>query len=287
MLARRAHDLCEHAADDAVIRSDIPSTDYAEILVRAARHSTSPILLAANGVAPSSSSLGRRVLNVLDGKRSRVPVRLGWSTICVTAALGFGTAMAAVQPQFGSAPAGSRGDFGLAAAAELERLGTPQTKAIALAITKQDWEARRSEGSTRFDKPEATKPLIAALQDRSPVTRRIAVWGISEARPPEAEAPVSTLLGDEAPEVRGEAARALGDLGAIHRSGEIAKLLQDENPTVRRQAAHALGDLQDPATRSALAASLKDGDPSVRAKAAWALKQVEEAEAILTRYGRR
>lgn len=287
MLARKSHELCEQAADDAVIRSNIPTADYADILVRAARHSTSPVFLAANGVAPSGTSLGRRVLNVLDPKRSRAPVRLGWSTACVTAALGLGTVMAAVQPQTRGAPAASRGDFGPRAAAELEMLGTPQTQAIAAAISKQDWNARRSEGDTRFNHPEAAKPLIAALRDQSPVTRRVAVWGISEARPPEAEAPVSGLLRDEVPEVRAEAARALGDLGAISRSAEIAKLLQDESALVRRQAAHALGDLQDPTTRAALEASLNDTDPAVRSKAAWALRQVAEAEAILRRHGRR
>jgi HEAT repeat protein len=287
MLARTSHDLCEQAADDAVLRSNIPSADYADILVRAARNSTPPLLLAANGVAPSSSSLGRRVLNVLDRKRSRIPVRLGWSAICVTAACGLGTAMAAVQPLSSGPSTATRGNYGPAAAAELERMGTPQTIAIARAISGQDWEARRSQAETRFNHPEAAKPLISALRDESPVTRRVAVWGISEARPPRAEAPVSSLLQDDVPEVRAEAARALGDLGAIGRSSEIAKLLQDESALVRRQAAHALGDLQDPATRPALEASLTDGDLKVRAKAAWALRQVAEAEAILRRYGRR
>ena len=287
MLARTSHDLCEQAADDAVLRSNVPGADYADILVRAARHSTSPLLLAANGVAPSSTSLGRRVLNVLDGKRSRVPVHLGWLVTCVTAAFGLGTAMAAVQPQIGTAPAAARGNFGPAAAAELQRLDTPQTRAIARAISIQDWDARRSEGSTRFNRPEAAKPLISALRDQSPITRRVALWGLSEGRPAGAEAPVSGLLRDEVPEVRAEAARALGDLGAIGRSAEIARLLQDESPLVRRQAAHALGDLQDPATRPALEAGLTDSDGAVRAKVAWALKQVAEAEAILERYGRR
>ena len=195
--------------------------------------------------------------------------------------------MAAVQPQNSGAPAATRGNYGMAAAAELERMGTPQTTAIAHAISSQRWEARRSKGETRFNLPQAAKPLISALRDESPVTRRVALWGISEARPPEAEAPVSSLLHDEVAEVRAEAARALGDLGAIGRSSEIAKLLRDESALVRRQAAHALGDLQDPATRPALEASLTDGDPKVRAKAAWALRQVAEAEAILRRHGHR
>lgn len=287
VLARKSHDLCEQAADDAVLRSNIPGPEYADILVQAARHSTSPVLLAANGVAPSSSSLGRRVMNVLDSKRSRVPVRMGWSAICLVAAMGLGAATAAVEPQLAGAGAGSRGDFGAGAAAALANLGTPQSQALANAISTQNWNARQAKGSAPLNQREAAKPLLTALRDNSPLTRRLAVWGISELRFPEAEAPVAHLLRDEVGYVRAEAARALGDLGAAGRSGEIASLLKDREPEVRRQAAHALGDLQEPSTRPALEASLRDPDPKVRAKISWALRQLSEAEKIIERYGGR
>ncbi len=282
LLARTSHELCEQAADDAVLRSRVPSADYADILVEAARHSTPPLLLAANGVAPGKSSLARRVVRVLDPDRNRMPVRLGWFALCAAAATGVGAATAAVQPH--AVEAQARGDTGRAAAAELARIGIPQTDAIARAMETQDWEERRSPGNTRFNEPRAVKPLVDALSDKSPVTRRLAVWGLSEMRPAAAEAPVAGLLGDESPEVRAEAARALGDLGATGRSAEVARLLRDPSPLVRRQAAHALGDLQDPSTRASLEAALSDPEPAVRAKAAWALKQVREAETILQRF---
>lgn len=74
LLAREAHQLREEAADDAVLAADIPDTDYAQLLVGVARHECPGLLLGAHGVAPSKSSLARRVARVLDGKIIRTPV---------------------------------------------------------------------------------------------------------------------------------------------------------------------------------------------------------------------
>jgi len=74
MLAREAHQLREETADDAVLAADIADTDYAQLLVGVARHECPGLLLGAHGVAPSKSSLARRVARVLDGKSVRGPV---------------------------------------------------------------------------------------------------------------------------------------------------------------------------------------------------------------------
>jgi len=73
MLAREAHQLREEAADDSVLAADIVDTDYAQLLVGVARHECPGLLLGAHGVAPSKSSLARRVARVLDGKSVRGP----------------------------------------------------------------------------------------------------------------------------------------------------------------------------------------------------------------------
>jgi beta-lactamase regulating signal transducer with metallopeptidase domain len=73
ILAREAHQLREEAADDAVLAADIADTDYAELLVGVARHECPGLLLGAHGVAPSKTSLARRVARVLDGKSVRGP----------------------------------------------------------------------------------------------------------------------------------------------------------------------------------------------------------------------
>jgi len=74
ILGREAHQLREEAADDSVLGADIPDTDYAQLLVGVARHECPGLLLGAHGVAPSKSSLARRVARVLDGKSVRGPV---------------------------------------------------------------------------------------------------------------------------------------------------------------------------------------------------------------------
>ena len=74
MLAREAHQLREEAADDTVLAADIPDTDYAQLLVGVARHECPGLLLGAHGVAPSRSSLARRVSRVLDSALARGPV---------------------------------------------------------------------------------------------------------------------------------------------------------------------------------------------------------------------
>src|SRR5262249_46331041 len=65
--------LREEAADDSVLAADIAETDYAQLLVGVARHECPGLLLGAHGVAPSKSSLARRVARVLDGKSVRGP----------------------------------------------------------------------------------------------------------------------------------------------------------------------------------------------------------------------
>jgi beta-lactamase regulating signal transducer with metallopeptidase domain len=72
-LAREAHQLREEAADDAVLAANITDTDYAQLLVGVARHECPGLLLGAHGVAPSKSSLARRVARVLDAGSARTP----------------------------------------------------------------------------------------------------------------------------------------------------------------------------------------------------------------------
>lgn len=282
-LAARCEQLREEAADDAVLRADIAGTDYAALLVGSARNARRGFPLAANGVAGGADSLAGRIAALLDPNRPRGTARLGWAAAVVVAALLINGALAAatpvVQAPFDRAAAAS-------AAARLDRIGSPHTAALAQAIRRADWGARKPAGTTTFHEPRAVAPLVDALSDARPEVRRIALWGLSEMRPapPAAAEPVEHLLGDTSPQVRAQAARALGDLAAVAAAPAIARLLTDPDAAVRIDAAHALGDLQDPASRPALEASLRDPDPSVRTKAAWALRQVAEAEAVLRRF---
>ena len=96
MLAREAHQLREEAADDAVLAADIADTDYAELLVGVARHECSGLLLGAHGVAPSKSSLARRVARVLDGASARAPVARSFALGVFTGAVLIAAPLAAL-----------------------------------------------------------------------------------------------------------------------------------------------------------------------------------------------
>lgn len=78
MLARESHQLREEAADDAVLMADIDGTDYATLLVGAARHDNKAALIAAHGVAPGKGSLKRRITRVLDDSLKRGPASASW-----------------------------------------------------------------------------------------------------------------------------------------------------------------------------------------------------------------
>jgi beta-lactamase regulating signal transducer with metallopeptidase domain len=288
VLVRTAHHLSEEAADDAVLRTDVPDCDYAELLVGAVRHAHRPAFLPANGVAPSRSSLGKRISHVLDTTRPRQPARLGWAVASLAVAASLNGVIAAAEPLAAQALPTQGAPTADAAAEQLERIGDPHTTALAAALRSRDWSRRAPQGRTTFNQPAAVAPLRSALRDPDPVARRIAVWGLSEMRPtPGAESaqPVAELLDDSDPAVRGQAARALGDFQSDSYAQQLTQLLRDPTPGVRLQAAHALGDLQNPNSRAALQAARSDPDAAVRSKVAWALKQIAEAESILRRYG--
>jgi beta-lactamase regulating signal transducer with metallopeptidase domain len=106
VLAREAHQLREEAADDSVLAADIADTDYAQLLVGVARHECPGLLLGAHGVAPSKSSLARRVARVLDGKSVRGPVARSFALGVFTGAILIAAPLAALS----LTPAGPKAD---------------------------------------------------------------------------------------------------------------------------------------------------------------------------------
>jgi hypothetical protein len=96
MLARESHQLREEAADDAVLAANIADTDYAELLVGVARHECPGLLLGAHGVAPSRSSLARRVARVLDATSVRSPAARSFALGVFTGAVLIAAPLAAL-----------------------------------------------------------------------------------------------------------------------------------------------------------------------------------------------
>lgn len=285
LLVRRSHQLAEEAADDAVLRTDVPRSDYADLLLHSVRHAQRSSLLA-NGVAPSRSSLSQRISHVLDSNRQRQGVAFGWAAASLVLAASLNGVLAAATPAAtASGVSAADPSAGREAARTLEQLSTPQARTLGRAIRLRNWDVRRVQGDTRFSEPAAVAPLARALSDDDGEVRAIAVRGLSEMRPqPVADTGrLQPLLGDPSPKVRAQVARALAEFGSTVDARRISNLLSDPVAEVRVAAAHALGDLQLPETRPALEAARADPDPAVRAKVDWALGQVEDAERILRR----
>jgi hypothetical protein len=104
MLAREAHQLREETADDAVLAANIADTDYAELLVGAARHQCRGLLLTAHGVAPSRHSLSRRIRRVLDTGSVRGPAARGFAAGVAVGVLGVAAPLAALSVNGPPAP---------------------------------------------------------------------------------------------------------------------------------------------------------------------------------------
>jgi beta-lactamase regulating signal transducer with metallopeptidase domain len=95
LLAREAHQLREEAADDAVLAADIAGPDYAALLIGVARCESRGFLSVVHGVAPSRTSLRRRVTRVLDDGSARA-FPCGHRLAALTAAMLIMTAPLAV-----------------------------------------------------------------------------------------------------------------------------------------------------------------------------------------------
>lgn len=96
ILAREAHQLREETADDAVLAADVSGPDYAQLLVGVARHDCRGLLLGAHGVAPSRSSLSRRVRRVLDSSLPRTPAARGFAAGIALGVVGTAAPLAAL-----------------------------------------------------------------------------------------------------------------------------------------------------------------------------------------------
>jgi len=175
VLAREAHQLREESADDAVLAANIAGVDYAELLIGVARHQCRGALLGAHGVAPSKSSLGRRVRRVLDQSPARGPSGRSWVAGFATGMLSMAVPLAAVTFVPGhsalatiqTSPAGPRPAAALSSGA-IRRdspasvvnagsrsanvpAGLPSTAAPVAAVTGQDQAPGKSDDGDEAD----------------------------------------------------------------------------------------------------------------------------------------
>ncbi|GAA4026211.1 hypothetical protein GCM10022281_00980 [Sphingomonas rosea] len=156
ILAREAHQLREETADDAVLAADVAGPDYAQLLVGVARHECRGLLIGAHGVAPSKSSLSRRVRRVLDGSLPRTPAARGFAAGIALGVVGTAAPLAALtlSPAQGTA-ADQR--YAVSAPAPQQSLPAVVARSVAgaAAITSQAVAANVSAAITGKAAPSA------------------------------------------------------------------------------------------------------------------------------------
>ncbi len=166
LLARESHQLREEAADDAVLLSDVDGTDYASLLVNAARHDNQALLLAAHGVAPAKDSLKRRITRVLDASLARRPANLGWAALCTLVLLGITAPLAALEPgaaerEPAAALAGQpQGISGIVA----EAVAGAVPSAVRGALTGDHAAALQGDRNGRDDEPESEADRLIEMK---------------------------------------------------------------------------------------------------------------------------
>lgn len=284
LLFRRFQHDAECAADDAVLASGVAPSRYAQTLVDVSRRAFGPVAnpqagTLASQIAARGAQLIGRIGALLAPHRSRAAVtKAQWlfgmaATATLTLVLG-GLVQRGEHIVWPDRLLDARSSHaGDSAEALLEALGNPNFTQLAAAMRAENFAQRHAGGHESFRQRAAIPALILALQDRRPVVRQLAAWGLSEMRFPETAPALAALLADPVPAVRAEAAGALGDMGEARWLPALLAMLSDRDPGVRARVAHALGDLADPASVPALQAALTDTDPRVAAKARWALDE--------------
>lgn len=149
-----------------------------------------------------------------------------------------------------------------------------------------------------LSRPEASRAVLASLQDASPVVRATAARAILSLGGGEAASHLLPLLRDRDEFVRRESAYALGlTHSSVGVPALIAALEGDKQASVRGAAAVALGEIGDPASVAALAGALErrlpasgllnrmrrrktEEDEFVRRSAAAALGRIGSREAV-------
>ena len=166
LLARQCHQLREEAADDAVLLGDVPSTDYAALLIGAARHDSKPLLLAANGVAPGRGSLKRRVTRVLDTRLRRAPARLAWGSACSLLALLIAAPLSAITTAPAPLPIASAAAPSVKASASAQAVAAaqaagpaPMAMAASAAATNVGMAPSAATATTAVDAAAVAEPI--------------------------------------------------------------------------------------------------------------------------------
>ncbi len=220
MLARQCYQLREEAADDAVLRSDVPSADYAALLVGAARHGNKAMLLAANGVAPGRNSLKRRVTRVLDIKLRRTPPRIAWTAACSAGAVLISASVSALSP-VSPPPAAMVGDPAFMSPQTVVAVASAQAAVVLVEPTTTNVEGVAKESVAINAAPPDEKPVQLAQDLSRDMSLAMRVHGLTpeyarelaESNPHFAYLTQEQLIGLRAHNVSADEVRKIAEFG--------------------------------------------------------------------------
>ena len=129
--------------------------------------------------------------------------------------------------------------------------------------------------------PAGVPALVAALEDKDPTIRALAVDVLRYSEDPSVAPHIELRLGDEHPMVRKAALLALGRLGAVEAVPAIISSLNDRDQSVRCHAALVLGSLRDDRAVRPLIETLQSDTFSVaRQTAANSLGEIGSMKAL-------
>ncbi|NUP99105.1 MAG: HEAT repeat domain-containing protein, partial [Armatimonadetes bacterium] len=124
----------------------------------------------------------------------------------------------------------------------------------------------------------AVQPLVGALGDKSPFTRRHAAEALGEIGDPAAALPLLNLINDEHRLVRLAATYAVGKVKDPRAVPPLIAKLDDDDREMREAAAVSLGQLADQRAVARLIRSLSDPIEAVREQAAAALGRIKPSD---------
>ncbi|MCC7494793.1 MAG: HEAT repeat domain-containing protein, partial [Fimbriimonadaceae bacterium] len=172
----------------------------------------------------------------------------------------------------------------LAARDALVAMGAAAVQPLIAALAEKSPFTRRhsAEALGELEDLQAGDPLLALFADEHRLVRLAAIYAVGKVKAPQALNPLLANMDDKDREVREAAAVSLGQIGAAAGVPRLIAALRDPIEAVREQAATALGRLapSDPTQLAQIGDLTRDPDLGTRYSAVLALGQIGNPASI-------
>lgn len=186
-------------------------------------------------------------------------------------------------PELIEAVKGGKPTQKIGAATALGELHTPRAiPALIGALSVKEGEVRLTCRDSLVELGQATvAPLIGALGDKSPLTRRHSAEALGELGDRAAAPPLLALFADDHRQVRLAAVYAVGKVGDPIATLPLIAKMADQDREIREGAAVSLGQAGDARAVPVLVAALEDPVEAVREQAAASLGRLKPADPVV------